>query len=479
MPRRTQNMNSLLRGRVRTSWNKYNFFNLYKKSQPFFKNMTLYQQKWTSKAETRAYHGEHLTENRWQAIFQSKLEGVAQLDASLKGEQTPTPMVLQTFAALEKRLDFAIYRSMFASSVRQARKYILTKHVKVNGVTILHPGYTLKPGDVFSVTPERVLEALGAKKPHLKESYKIDKEQVIKWAQFVKEAKEDPFAAWNSKSEKQRQRSNALKGKLDPYEFDVESLVTKRISNLQQNMRKNLTQRQNEVSRKTVLNNILSIIRSNPTSITSANFESQFGKKTSTKCFQIYELLGAKNALFNKDTVKDTDLKKEIEKYFPVFKDGKPQGERLEDTNSRKVRQLVTEVRTEYLEKLREDFEHSSKEPSKKEIVQKWASNLRKHPKIPAFSEIEEKGEYYLNLPWQKGVWGRKDASKTYFTPWKPRQFLAPFAVLPKHIEISFPTCHAVYLRDPVARPGESEVISPFSQDVHERAYMYYVRKGM
>lgn len=58
------------------------------------------------------------------------------------------------------------------------------------------------------------------------------------------------------------------------------------------------------------------------------------------------------------------------------------------------------------------------------------------------------------------------------------KPILAPFAILPHHLEVSFKTCHAVYLRDPVARPGHSEVISPFDLPVHERAYMYYIRRG-
>ena len=71
-----------------------------------------------------------------------------------------------------------------------------------------------------------------------------------------------------------------------------------------------------------------------------------------------------------------------------------------------------------------------------------------------------------------KNIFGRKDPSRSYFTPWTPRPFLGAFAILPSHIEISFDTCHAIYLRDPVARPGHSEVISPFPDHVHERAYV-------
>lgn len=109
-----------------------------------------------------------------------------------------------------------------------------------------------------------------------------------------------------------------------------------------------------------------------------------------------------------------------------------------------------------------------------------WAKKIQGHApiNIAELAEDEAKARKAINLPWQKGVYGREDPSKPYFTPWKPRPFLSPFAILPHHIEVSFKTCHAVYLRDPVARPGQSEVISPFGMPVHERAYMYYVRNG-
>lgn len=81
------------------------------------------------------------------------------------------------------------------------------------------------------------------------------------------------------------------------------------------------------------------------------------------------------------------------------------------------------------------------------------------------------------DMPWQTGEYGLQDPSKSYFTPWTPRTFLAPFAILPHHIEISFKTCTAVYLRDPVTRDGHTEVISPLPLIFHEEAYRFYVRR--
>ncbi|KAG0680839.1 mitochondrial 37S ribosomal protein nam9 [Pichia californica] len=473
MTRRAQNLNSLVRGRIRPSMNKYNLFNLYKKSKPNFRIMTLYQQKWASKQETRAYHGEHIKEHRWQSLFEKKLKGVAQLDASLKGNVPSTPMVLQTFASLEKRLDYSIFRALFSSSVRQAKKFILNGHVKVNGVIIKHPNFNLNPGDIFSVDPERVLEALGSKKPNLKESYKIDKLQIINWQNYVNNVKNDPRKIWEKKLEKQKKLNSLYKNLNVNDNFNSNNLINnddiERKKNMQDYKLKKLREIQNSIDRKSILNDI---IKTNPSNSID-DFKSQFGDKLSTKAFQIYQLIP--NSIKNLQT--DSDLSKELLKIIPIYKDGKPIGEIYDDTNSKKIRSQLSELHSEYLEKIRQDFQE--KPLAQDELIKIWSENLKKHPTLPPFNEVEEKGSYYVKLPWQRGMFGLANPNKSYFTPWKPRQFLPVFSVLPKHLEISFKTCHAVYLRDPVARPGESEVISPFDEDIHERSYMYYIKNGM
>jgi len=43
------------------------------------------------------------------------------------------PFMQMTFAPLERRLDTAIFRAMFASSARQARQFVVHGAAKVNG----------------------------------------------------------------------------------------------------------------------------------------------------------------------------------------------------------------------------------------------------------------------------------------------------------------------------------------------------------
>jgi ribosomal protein S4 len=50
-----------------------------------------------------------------------------------QGDASKLPYGSMTFAPLERRLDSAIFRSLFASSARQARQFVVHGAVKVNG----------------------------------------------------------------------------------------------------------------------------------------------------------------------------------------------------------------------------------------------------------------------------------------------------------------------------------------------------------
>ena len=48
-----------------------------------------------------------------------------------------TPYLNMTYAPIERRLDTAIFRALFASSTRQARQFVVHGDVKVNGKKVL------------------------------------------------------------------------------------------------------------------------------------------------------------------------------------------------------------------------------------------------------------------------------------------------------------------------------------------------------
>lgn len=63
----------------------------------------------------------------------SGLDGAAHQNSLLKGADNETPYMQNTFWPLERRLDTAIHRALFASSIRQSRQMVIHGHVKVNG----------------------------------------------------------------------------------------------------------------------------------------------------------------------------------------------------------------------------------------------------------------------------------------------------------------------------------------------------------
>ncbi|AGO13209.1 AaceriAFR062Cp [[Ashbya] aceris (nom. inval.)] len=472
MPRKALLLNSLSRGKVRTSFNKYNLFNLYKKSQIDLRTKTLYQQKWSSKQETRAYHGEHLTESRWQSTFSPRLTSVAQLDASLKGgDVAPTPILLQTYAVLEKRLEFALFRAMFASSVRQARQFILHGNVYVNGVTMKHPGYPLKAGDMFSVRPDKVLEALGARKPSLEEALTVDKRQIRMWNKYVSEARSNPREAWQAKTKQLQSMQSS---------HPERQVFVELINHNNRQLDKKKLAVLKSTSKESLLCKVLATAREHngDKSISAATFRAAaYGDEELAKT-----ILGVYKTLENSEVLKTLQDKTVEEQAKIIMNASSPE---LNDAMKKKLRAATSELGAlmqQHDAAIRAFYDSKKGDPATLEMPYdpEWVEKLQLHPQLNIKELLEDPAaaQKAVNLPWQKGPYGRQDPSKPYFTPWKPRPFLAPFAILPHHIEVSFKSCHAIYLRDPVARPGHSEVISPFSLPVHERAYMYYLRKG-
>lgn len=160
---------------------------------PTAANKTFFQQKWMAKSLTRAYHGEQIREGQWTRMFDRRLPAVVPMDyrvlartdgsaqAAGRGsglnvkpreedddaantrdrggrggnnnrrqpqrgqgeerEKPKTPYMHMTYHPTERRLDTAIFRSLFASSTRQARQFVVHGKVKVNGkkVPLLFP----------------------------------------------------------------------------------------------------------------------------------------------------------------------------------------------------------------------------------------------------------------------------------------------------------------------------------------------------
>lgn len=144
--------------KVRQDWNKYNLYNLSRLSVPNTATRTYFQQKWTAKASSRAYHGEVVPEKQWERMFSRTANAVVPMNptylaghdgsehaagrgSGLQGEEPRkvpemTPYTQMVYHPLERRLDTAIFRALFANSTRQARQFVGHGHVKVNGKVV-------------------------------------------------------------------------------------------------------------------------------------------------------------------------------------------------------------------------------------------------------------------------------------------------------------------------------------------------------
>lgn len=498
-----------------------------------FRRGTLYQQKWTAKAETRAYHGEKLTETQFRNHFTGRLNAVAPLKSAAEREnQEVTPFALQTYAALEKRLDIALFRAMFASSPRQAAQFIKYGKVKVNGITIKHPGYTLKAGDVFSCDPERVLQATGRSKPSLKQSVEFVNRQISRYNRYVKKAKKNPERMFKIR-ERHRARHPWL---FEKERKNVESRISRTNSEILESMNKNI----NAVTPSVILKNIL--LKENVFDKNGSLPDFGFGKDVQSKSISVFQLVTGKRAILTpvekessnenenvktsetnveNDEAKETQtevvssqttesgetsesvvasetdtsaievdeasIDKTVSEYLPERKydaAGKPVAATNPPQHASDVKKLLLEIVKVRQEQIQVESKAKLLDPSdpasyKRPYDPKWAEKLQEVPLVDAeAAEADPQSVLPIRLPWLSGGhYGLQEPEKPYFTPWAPRPYLAPFAILPHHIEISFETCHAIYMRDPIARPGHSEVISPFSLDMHERAYMFYVTR--
>ncbi|ORZ04538.1 hypothetical protein BCR41DRAFT_401001 [Lobosporangium transversale] len=136
------------------SWNKYNLYNLTQRTRtPNNSNKTLYQQKWAAKKDTRSYHGDQITERQWQSMFKTRLPTA---NTKVGGVEPHPPVFSLTFAEMERRLDFIVFRSNFAPSVYAARQLVGHGKVTVNGKTMPFPSHRVTDGDIIQIDPASV-----------------------------------------------------------------------------------------------------------------------------------------------------------------------------------------------------------------------------------------------------------------------------------------------------------------------------------
>ncbi|APA08396.1 hypothetical protein SS1G_13338 [Sclerotinia sclerotiorum 1980 UF-70] len=413
--------------KIRQTWNKINLYNL-SRYKPRPEGNTFFQQKWKAKSLSRAYHGEQIREGQWTRMFRPRAKAVIPMDYKylaehdgselaagrgsgleiLKGagsaaqfNRNQIPYMSMVYAPIERRLDTAIFRALFASSTRQARQFVVHGKVKVNGKKMPYPGYLLNPGDMFQVDIDRVLFATGAPKTAdqiksgrgLRRSLRAMNDQKAKNAAAKKEKEAAAAAAREEGGE-----TTTPKETPESKEKDEKDRLRMEFRTLQEHADILLTDSQNSPSgkRKIALRKLKREVRATLSQL----------KRTS-----VADLTSILNSYTTK-LAKSEDL----------------------ETIAAEARAVINaEEEPDYREKLKFALQRAKENPI--------------------------------------------DESKPYMTPWQPRPYMSAFAFIPRYLEVNQKICGAVYLRHPVARPGLSEVPSPFSMELLQLAHNWYLRR--
>ncbi|KAL4786752.1 hypothetical protein BJX76DRAFT_320697 [Aspergillus varians] len=448
----------LSKPKIRQSWSKYNLYNLSRLRNPPTSARTFFQQKWTAKSMARAYHGEQVRESQWTRMFSRRLRSVVPmnpwklarddgsgmaagrgsgLEVETSGRRDrdgprPTPYTNMTFAPLERRLDVAIFRALFASSARQARQFVLHGAVTVNGRKMRYPGYLLNPGDMFQVEPERVMFATGAPKDKFER----------------REARvERKKAAATEEAEGEGEEAKEKDAEIEAKEAESEKLDTRETLKALLSKAKNIMSDNKDVlaaKRKQELRGFQKAIRrvmsrsGSSQSVLTDNLETQFS--------ELMKLLKA--------------TKIETKEVKGAKKEG--QDSKTETTKSTDIESAeATTSATKPTEALTEAFRQASQNPEAEvdtsELTEEEFDTLKR-----ALVQMRD---------------NPIDNSKPYATPWRPRDYMGAFAFIPRYLEVNQNICAAVYLRHPVARPGFSEVPTPFGESVSTAAFSWYLRR--
>ncbi|TQN73291.1 37S ribosomal protein NAM9 [Colletotrichum shisoi] len=508
---------SLTKPKIRQSWNKYNLYNLATaklKNNRFAR--TFFQQKWEAKSMTRSYHGAHIKESDWNRAFSRRLfsavdmppEYLATFDGSeqaagrgsglhsqpgskgstpsagdfsryeherqararrfgrpstsyshpaqliaardSKGQMLArpvhemTPYMMMAYAPLERRLDVAIFRAMFASSTLQAKQFCTHGAVKVNGKPMRYGSYKLNPGDMFQVDVDSVLYATGRPKTPAH-------------AKFL--AGEDWQSANAVEASKQATGDTSVEdaeGKAAaPEDGDGDAAAAESAEE---------SQASEEEPRAAHHKQLKALVRSarmlihegdglNPRKKRQLRAFMTEAKRAISSAGRVTKAetpLNDPNAVIDNLSGLLKDFKLDGSKVKAVAAKGTAEGDQQAGQKPAHTDKATADIITELL---------SSKE------LRKQADGLTRQEQNALASLLRQNAENPI------------DESKPYWTPWEPRRYMAPFAFIPRYLEVNQNICAAVYLRHPVARRGMAEVPTPFPYETNQLAFNWYLRR--
>ncbi|KMU81071.1 hypothetical protein CISG_02450 [Coccidioides immitis RMSCC 3703] len=405
---------------------------------------------------------ETVREGQWERMFARRPKSVVPMDAKIPGEKRRSlefcrrgsglesthlrrrggrcskslrrrPYMQMTFAPLERRLDVAIFRAMFASSTRQARQFVVHGAVTVNGKKMQYPGYLLNPGDLFQVDPERVMFATGAPKDAKERRAGRIRRRLGRTAQ-----EQDTEKAEDKKETKQKEETSESKEEPEDPRKTLKQLLSQAKA-IMSNSKDNIPAKRRQEIRgfQRAVRRVLS--RSSSSTVLTDNLEAQF-----------HEL----KAILTKDvelaSASETTESSETARPQPSEDASSPANTKSTDSAS--------------MENLTKALKEASLNPSQLLDASTFTSlsNTDLDVLKEALIQIHE---------------NPIDSTKPYATPWRPRDYMSAFAFIPRYLEVNHKICAAVYVRHPVARPGMAEVPTPFNETIGGAAFAWYLRR--
>ncbi|KHJ34508.1 putative 30s ribosomal subunit s4 [Erysiphe necator] len=505
---RKPRFHGLKKPKIRSSWNKYNLYNLSRLKIPNTAFMTYFQQKWSAKSLARAYHGDKIIrEKQWERMFSPNMNAVVPMDHKYLAEfdgselaegrgsgkdvdpkaqkesamitKKKIPYMNMTFAPLERRLDMAIFRSLFASSHKQARQMVVHGHVKVNGQKMEHPGYLLNPGDMYQVEPDVVQHATGDR---LNKREKMLRKLHVRRSKITKRRSIENF-------DKYMKKNVLVAPKVGTYNDEPKKRKywLKKFQNLWTYIK--TTYHTYEPTRRIKYRFLQKSIEK----VVLNWYELPWKKLDSAMRKVALEYRGARTH-FPKETPERQEwLKRRLaidRKNHAEMCRRMRERRALKPQNTKKKKLTAISVAPSTPEI--DSTNTPSPLPPLTAKIPKIDPRLATRPGINIYmGQIEKipmiKKQPYEGYEYKPSAKLRKrdrnagvppgGGSKTYPLPWRPKPFMSAFAFIPRYLEVRQNICAGVYLRHPVARPGLSEVPSPFPIETMQLAYNWYLRR--
>jgi ribosomal protein S4 len=385
---------------------------------------------------------EYLARNDGSIESSGRGSGLESAKVAYKAPDRMFPYGTMTFAPLERRLDSAIFRSLFASSARQARQFVVHGAVKVNGkkvsrsslcacsviddLQMRYPGYLLNPGDMFQVDPERVMFATGQPKPPL---------------EAVEEVKEEPEEK-DPEVEDADVQVEAVEKKAAQAEHDVD---------IDRNPRDLLKE----------------LLRQSRAILVSPKEGLAAKRKQELRAFSaaVKKMLSrSKSSTILTDSLEAQFM--ELQNQLKIRK--------RDNKSSLPSEQKVPSSAAETSEGTQTAATPGDAQESTDAAA---ATEVEAHTTESYTTAISENDYDDLQAALLTMAENPVDDRKPYATPWMPRDYMSAFAFIPRYLEVHQSICAGVYLRHPVVRPGMGEVPSPFGEDTSSVAHTWYLRR--